>query len=292
VGRSVILHHELWHRHHGAAAKNRPAVLRIRRAAIRGAVALLRFPLRLRRPVLRGLDPVALHLEVQGFVVGAEDRPPQRRPTRPPRRRWSRGRESPRRSERHRKACSIRGLRARSHQSMSKRTNGGSGQVAVRTRETPVANAPERKRARHRDRCGAEYSGLTARYGAHTMAWSPEFRRRLRRPEIRGLDRVALHLEMESLVVDSEKPSRLTLVATRGEKSQAYRLPLRLGGRAVGDLLQRETRLPSWPAIRSCHAPRGHRFLSPHRADRTQLSDQRVRYFQTPSPMVRRPLPC
>jgi len=65
-----------------------------------------------------------------------------------------------------------------------------------------------------------------------------DFRRRLRRPEIPGVDRVALHLEVEGLVVDSEKPSGLTLVAMRGVKSQAYCLSLRLGGDALGELPQ------------------------------------------------------
>ena len=73
----------------------------------------------------------------------------------------------------------------------------------------------------------------------------------LRRPEIRRVERVALHLEVEGLVVHSEKPSRFTLIATRGVKSQAYRLSLRLGGGAVGELLQREARLLSHMAERT-----------------------------------------
>ena len=72
-------------------------------------------------------------------------------------------------------------------------------------------------------------------YGADTMVWPPEM---LRRPEIRGIDRVALHLEVQGLVIHPEESSRLTLVATRGVKSQAYRLSLRLGGGAAGELLQ------------------------------------------------------
>jgi len=55
---------------------------------------------------------------------------------------------------------------------------------------------------------------------------------------MRGLDRVALHLEVQGLVVHAEEACRLTLVATRSAKSQAYRLSLRLGGGAVGELLQ------------------------------------------------------
>src|SRR5882762_8013728 len=87
------------------------------------------------------------------------------------------------------------------------------------------------------------------------MAWSPET---LRRPEIRGIDRVALHLEVQGLVVHPEEPSRFTLVATRGVKSQAYRLSLRLGGGAVGALLQCEAHVLSSPAARSRVLPRGH----------------------------------
>src|SRR5882724_10962485 len=92
-------------------------------------------------------------------------------------------------------------------------------------------------------------------YGADTMVWSPEM---LRRPERRGVDRVALHLEVQGLVVHPQKPSRLTLVATRGAKSQAYRLSLRLGGGAAGQLLQCEARLLSSPATRSRVFTRGH----------------------------------
>src|SRR5437762_13249956 len=97
-------------------------------------------------------------------------------------------------------------------------------------------------------------------YGADTMAWSPEM---LRHAEICGVDGVALHLEVQGLVVHPEKPSRLTLVATRGVKSQAYRLSLRLGGGAVGELLQCEARLLSSPATRS--RPVRHGSVAPHR---------------------------
>src|SRR6266403_6406333 len=92
-------------------------------------------------------------------------------------------------------------------------------------------------------------------YGADTMVWPPET---LRRAEIRGIDRVALHLEVQGLVIYPEESSRLTLVATRGVKSQAYRLSLRLDGGAVGALLQREARVLSSPATRSRVSPRGH----------------------------------
>src|SRR5205823_6026981 len=84
----------------------------------------------------------------------------------------------------------------------------------------------------------------------------------LRHPEIRRVERVALHLEVEGLVIHSEKPSCFTLIATRGVKSQAYRLSLRLGGGAVGELLQREARLLSSPS---------------HMAERTQAAYQCVR---------------
>src|SRR5207244_10485854 len=51
-------------------------------------------------------------------------------------------------------------------------------------------------------------------------------------------DTVALRLEVQGLVVDPEEPSCFALVPPRGVKCQADRLSLRLGGGAVGDLLQ------------------------------------------------------
>jgi len=68
--------------------------------------------------------------------------------------------------------------------------------------------------------------------------WRGRQSRGLRHLEICGVDRVAPHLEVEGLVIHSEKSSRFTLVATRGVKSQADRLSLRLGGSALRELLQ------------------------------------------------------
>src|SRR5439155_8073008 len=65
----------------------------------------------------------------------------------------------------------------------------------------------------------------------------PRFPLRSRRPELRGLDTVALHLKVQGLVVHPEEPSCLALVPPRGVKGQADRLSLRLGGGAFGDLL-------------------------------------------------------
>ena len=48
---------------------------------------------------------------------------------------------------------------------------------------------------------------------------------------------------MKGLVVHAKKAGRLTLVATRCVKSQAYRLSLGLCGDALGEVLQREVRL-------------------------------------------------
>ena len=60
---------EVWHRHHGAAAMEPVgwAVLQIRRSP------LPRFPLGSRRPKFRGLDTVALRLEVQCLAVYPEE---------------------------------------------------------------------------------------------------------------------------------------------------------------------------------------------------------------------------
>src|SRR5881409_3105482 len=74
---------------------------------------------------------------------------------------------------------------------------------------------------------------------------SPIFTPRSRRPELLGLDAVALHLEVQGLVVDPQEARRLTLVPPRGLKSHADRLPLRLGGGPVGDILQGGARLHS-----------------------------------------------
>src|SRR3989442_2455017 len=76
---------------------------------------------------------------------------------------------------------------------------------------------------------------------------------RSRRPEFRGLDTVALRLEVQGLVVHSEEPSCLALVPPRGVKCQADRLSLRLGGGAVGDLLQGGARLVS-SSVPTAHA--------------------------------------
>src|SRR5437667_5584373 len=78
------------------------------------------------------------------------------------------------------------------------------------------------------------------------MGWAqghPFSRPRSRRPDLLGLDAVALHLEVQSLVVDPQEARRLTLVPPRGLKSHADRLPLRLGGGPVGDILQGGARL-------------------------------------------------
>src|SRR5207244_10656775 len=74
----------------------------------------------------------------------------------------------------------------------------------------------------------------------HPFSWP-----RSRRPELLGLDAVALHLEVQGLVVDPQEARRLTLVPSRGLKSHADRLPLRLGGGTVGDIPQGGARLHS-----------------------------------------------
>jgi hypothetical protein len=58
----------------------------------------------------------------------------------------------------------------------------------------------------------------------------------LRRPEKPGIDHIALHLEMQRLVVHAKKPGGLALVAACGVKCQAYCLLLRLRGYALDEL--------------------------------------------------------
>jgi len=60
----------------------------------------------------------------------------------------------------------------------------------------------------------------------------------LRRPEMPGIDHIALHLEMQRLVVHAKKPGGLALVAACGVKCQAYRLSLSLGRNALGQVFQ------------------------------------------------------
>src|SRR5205814_2976452 len=81
------------------------------------------------------------------------------------------------------------------------------------------------------------YPGEQARVTSESRA------HRSRRPELLGLDAVALHLEVQGLVVDPQEARRLTPVPPRGLKSHADRLPPRLGGRPVGDVAQGGARL-------------------------------------------------
>src|SRR5437879_4184192 len=75
-------------------------------------------------------------------------------------------------------------------------------------------------------------------YGADTMVWPPEM---LRRPEIRGIDRVALHLDVQGFVVGPEEPRRLALVPTGGLEDAADRVLLGVRRGRVCGLLQRAT---------------------------------------------------
>jgi hypothetical protein len=59
------------------------------------------------------------------------------------------------------------------------------------------------------------------------------------RPERSGVEVVALDLDVESFVIHSKQPRRLALVSLRGLQGQPDRLPLGLGDRPIGNLLQR-----------------------------------------------------
>src|SRR5437867_12495815 len=79
------------------------------------------------------------------------------------------------------------------------------------------------------------------------MGWAqghPFSRPRSRRPGLLRPDPVALHPDVQGLVLDPQEARRLTLVPPRGLKSHADRLPLRLGGGPVGDIPQGGARLP------------------------------------------------
>src|SRR5207244_7103708 len=72
-----------------------------------------------------------------------------------------------------------------------------------------------------------------------------DFRLTSRSAELSGVDTVALHLDVQRLVVDAKQSGRFALVPERGLKGQTDRLPLRLGDGALGDLLQRGALLSS-----------------------------------------------
>src|SRR5438045_25587 len=85
------------------------------------------------------------------------------------------------------------------------------------------------------------------------MAYTPWRRRqRSRRAELSGVDAVALHLDVQRLVIDPEEPRRLTLVSQRGLKGQPNCLPLRLGDGTPGDVPQGGLLVSSF-TVRSRH---------------------------------------
>src|SRR5438093_675997 len=87
-------------------------------------------------------------------------------------------------------------------------------------------------------------------HGANTMAGPPESpamacvlalrggRRGQRLPELRGVDAVLLHLEVQRLVVHPEEPRRLAFVPSGGLQGQADRLPFGVRRGCPGELLQ------------------------------------------------------
>src|SRR5439155_21604016 len=122
-------------------------------------------------------------------------------------------------------------------------------QVAVLSSETAVRGlSGERRSARTRERFDCREVRRSRKiwrqnHGAAAIGSG--------HPELPGLDTVALRLEVQGLVVHPEEPSCLALVPPRGVKCQADRLSLRLGGGAVGDLLQGEAHLFSSSVARS-----------------------------------------
>src|SRR6266576_2777969 len=86
-----------------------------------------------------------------------------------------------------------------------------------------------------KERSGATEYGAEARVMACTPWCS---RQRSSRAELSGVDAVALHLDVQRLVIDPEESRRLTLVSQRGLKGQSNRLPLRFGDGTPGDLPQ------------------------------------------------------
>src|SRR5437867_2426694 len=95
--------------------------------------------------------------------------------------------------------------------------------------EHTIARPPESRRTKRRIRVSEE--GRAGRF-------AEIFARGSRRAELSGVDTVALHLDVQGLVVDPEESRRLTFVAQCGLKGQSDRLPLRLGDGAIGDLPQ------------------------------------------------------
>src|SRR5207247_1330979 len=101
--------------------------------------------------------------------------------------------------------------------------------------------------------------GLTHR--TQNLGWQGRARRSLRRDfragsrraELSGVDTIALHLDVQGLVVDPEESRRLALVPQRGLKGQPDRLPLRLGDCSAGDLPQGGALLSSLSTVRSRH---------------------------------------
>src|SRR5207249_3835409 len=57
-----------------------------------------------------------------------------------------------------------------------------------------------------------------------------------RLPELRGVDTVLLHLQVQGLVVGAEEPRRLALVSSRGLEGQADCVPLGVRCGRVGEL--------------------------------------------------------
>ena len=105
---------------------------------------------------------------------------------------------------------------------------------------------------RHTVKVNRESRGTMARapWGARRRSFPDA----LRRPETPGIDRVALYLEVQRLIVHAKKASRLTLVATRSMERQTDCLPLGLDGNTLDELLQRERRLNRPFDVSSCHA--------------------------------------
>src|SRR5437764_295520 len=88
--------------------------------------------------------------------------------------------------------------------------------------------------------------GWVTRYRSGGSRFPTGEPRRSELPELPDRYSVPLDLEVQGLVVHAEQPRRLALVAPRGLKGQADRLPLRFRGGPASDVPEGEARRFAW----------------------------------------------